>query len=236
MNIKKIKYKVAVAVAVIATAFCGCGAGDDDIVALETLEERQSSADGYSAAPEVKASPTMPSKKSDEKIKVYVCGAVRTPDVYTVDADVRLIDAVNAAGGFSEGAAVEYLNLASGLLDGQKIYIPTNREIEEAIAAGEEIYGSEVNITSNSPGIHSGTVDTGSQGNAGAGGNDGKVNINSADRQTLMTLPGIGQSKADKIIAYRDANGGFSSIEDIMLVGGIKEGMFNKIKESICVK
>ena len=65
---------------------------------------------------------------------------------------------------------------------------------------------------------------------------DGLVDINHADRQTLMTLPGIGQSKADKIIAYRDANGGFASIEDIMLVGGIKEGMFNKIKDSICVR
>jgi competence protein ComEA len=180
----------------------------------------------------------MPSKKTDDKIKVYVCGAVRSPDVYTVDADVRMIDAVNAAGGFSADAAVEYLNLAAGLTDGQKIYIPTNREIEEAMEAGEQLYGSEVNITSNSPGIRSGDAQGVQPGNSASGGAgaDDKVNINSADRQTLMTLPGIGQSKADKIIAYREANGGFSTIEDIMLVGGIKEGMFNKIKESICVR
>ena len=215
MKINKIKYAVAVAVIVIATAFCGCG-DDDEIISLSE------------AAPEVNASPAMPSKKTDDKIKVYVCGAVKTPDVYTVDADVRMIDAINAAGGFSADAAVEYLNLASGLSDGQKIYIPTNREIEEAMATGAQLYGSEVNITSNSPGIQS--VES------GGSDADGKVDINSADRQTLMTLPGIGQSKADKIIAYREANGGFSSIEDIMLVGGIKEGMFNKIKESICVR
>ena len=225
MIIDKIKYEVAVAVILIATAFCGCGA-DDEIVSLKTAGE----------VPEVNATPTMPSKKSDDKIKVYVCGAVKTPDVYTVDADVRLIDAINAAGGFAADAAVEYLNLASGLSDGQKIYIPTDREIEEAMAAGAQLYGSEVNITSNSPGIHSGSEDVAMSGEGNQNGTGGKVNINSADRQTLMTLPGIGQSKADKIIAYREANGGFSSIEDIMLVGGIKEGMFNKIKESICVR
>ena len=50
-----------------------------------------------------------------------------------------------------------------------------------------------------------------------------------------MTLPGIGESKADKIIDYRDKNGGFSCIEDIMLVGGIKEGLYNKVKDMICV-
>ena len=104
------------------------------------------------------------------------------------------------------------------------------------MAAGAQLYGSEVNITSNSPGIHSGSEDVAMSGEGSQNGTGGKVNINSADRQTLMTLPGIGQSKADKIIAYREANGGFSSIEDIMLVGGIKEGMFNKIKESICVR
>ena len=61
------------------------------------------------------------------------------------------------------------------------------------------------------------------------------ININTADATTLMTLPGVGQSKADKIIAFRQQNGGFTCIEDIMLVAGIKEGMFNKIKDYICV-
>ena len=130
----------------------------------------------------------------------------------------------------ADDAGYEYLNLAALLSDGEKVYIPTKKEVEDAIAAGDGLYTSTVNITSNSPGIRS--ADGGSED----GSSDGKVNINSADRQTLMTLPGIGASKADKIIAYREANGGFSSIEDIMLVGGIKEGLFNKVKDSICVR
>ena len=226
MNINKIKYSVAVAVIAIATAFCGCGAKEEEIISLETASSREDSANAVSEAEPV------------DVIKVYVCGAVNDPDVYTLPPDVRLIDAVNAAGGFTGNAGAEFLNLASALKDGQKVYIPTEEEVREALDSDEGIYGSEVNITSNSPGIQR-IENGGVYANGGTVSDisaDGLVDINHADRQTLMTLPGIGQSKADKIIAYRDANGGFASIEDIMLVGGIKEGMFNKIKDSICVR
>ncbi len=229
MNINKTKYKIAVAVIVIATAFCGCGGKDDEIIPLRSIDE---------TVP-VPAAQSDLSEKGDDDIRVYVCGAVNKSDVYTVERNLRLIDAVNVAGGFAPDAAVDYLNLAAPLSDGQKIYIPTCAEIEEALAEGDVIYSSEVNITSNSPGLSSPTGDEGfSQNTLGRdnGTTGGLVNINSADLQTLMTLPGIGQSKAEKIIAYRETNGGFSSIEDIMLVGGIKEGMFNKIKDSICVR
>ena len=230
MNINKIKYSIAVAVLVIATAFCGCGADDEEIISLESAVSCENSSDAASEA-EPDGKRKNREDKTDDVIKVYVCGAVNDPDVYTLPSDVRLIDAVNAAGGFTDDAGESFLNLASALKDGQKVYIPTEREVEEAISSEEGIYGSEVNITSNSPGIRQ--VGNGDTSGTGA---DGLVDINHADRQTLMTLPGIGQSKADKIIAYREANGGFSSIEDIMLVGGIKEGMFNKIKDSICVR
>lgn len=222
MIIKKIKYQVAVAIVVIATAFCGCGTEDDKITGLETVDMNEDTKSVPDPKPE--------EKKESETIKVYVCGAVKNPDVYTLPADVRVIGAVNAAGGFAEDAGVDFINLAAGLGDGQKVYIPTNREIEEAFADGGDVYGSVVNITSYSPGINvSGSDDS-------ADSTSGKVNINTANKETLMTLPGIGQSKADKIIAYREANGGFASIEDIMLIDGIKEGMFNKIRDSICVK
>ena len=62
-----------------------------------------------------------------------------------------------------------------------------------------------------------------------------QVNINTASKEELMTLPGIGESKAEKIITYRNENGPFSSIEGIMQISGIKDGMFNKIKDRICV-
>ena len=217
MNIK-IKYCVAVAVTVIATAFCGCGT-KSEVVKLDEV----------SAAPvensEIKVE--QPEQIAvDREVKVYVCGAVRTPDVYCLNPDMRIADAVDAAGGFTENAGISYINLAAMISDGQKIYIPTVSEIEEALSEGG-VSTATVNITTNTPGV----ITENDQGNA-----DGLVDINSADRDTLMTLPGIGQSKADKIIAYREANGGFSSIEDIMLVAGIKEGLYNKVKDKICVR
>ena len=196
MNTLKIKYRAAVAILMIATAFCGC---DDKEAELITAGGSAGAAD--ETAFDKAAYEVQPVKN---RIKVYVCGHVRYPDVYTVDPDMRVVDAVEAAGGFTDDACAEYLNLAAGITDGQKIYIPSYEELEEAAALS-------------------------------ASENDGKVDINSADRATLMTLPGIVQSKADKIIAYRESNGGFGCIEDIMLVGGIKEGLFNKIKDEICV-
>ena len=212
----------------IATAFCGCGAKDGEIMEIEPIE-------ATAADEPVKVEMEAVHEETSGTIKVYVCGAVKNPDVYTLDAKLRVIDAVNAAGGFAADAGTDYLNLAAALSDGQKIYIPTNAEIEEAVAGGEMLYSAEVNITSNSPGIMSGTgLGSGTDADA-SGAAGGLVDINSADKETLMTLPGIGESKADKIIAYREENGGFSSIEDIMLVAGIKEGLFNKVRDRICV-
>ena len=217
MNIKKIKYCFAVAILVIATAFCGCEDNKEELIPVgepvkETVGETPKQED-------VPASVT-----------VYVCGAVVNADVYDLPPNSRIVDAVNAAGGVTDDAGIEYLNLASPISDGQKVYIPTVSQIEEALEAGEEIYGAEVNITSNA-------IEARSQSGDGSGmASDGLVDINSADKSTLMTLPGIGESKADRIITYREQNGAFSSIEDIMLVGGIKEGLFNKVKDRICVR
>ena len=208
----------------IATAFCGCDDNEDKIIPITSGETDTAQKD--------RKGDEMPEDEPSSKITVYVCGAVRNPDVYVLDSKNRIVDAVSAAGGFTDDAGTEYLNLAAGLSDGQKVYIPTVAQIEEALYRGEELYSAEVNITSNIPSV-------GNENNSGQGGgeeNDGLVDINHADRETLMTLPGIGQSKADKIISYRESNGGFSSIEDIMLVGGIKEGLYNKVKDRICVR
>ncbi len=222
---------MAVAAITAAAAFCGCCGKSEEIIPIDrtvgadTVQESPADAD-YTAG-----------KSSDEErrtITVYVCGAVRNPDVYLLEDGERVNDAVHMAGGFSDDAGYEYLNLAAKLVDGQKVYIPTKREIEEAIAAGEA-YTAEVNITTSSPGIDA--PNNNKNGATSQSGNaDGKVDINSATKETLMSLPGIGESKADKIIAYRQSNGGFSSVEDIMLVDGIKEGLFNKVKDKICVR
>jgi len=170
-------------------------------------------------------------KDTDNFICVYVCGAVNAPDVYTLDPNARIADAVKIAGGLREDAGEEYINLASRLSDGQKIYVPTKEEVMNALENGEEYIGSVVNITSNGSGMNQ----TGSGNQVYQNKTDTRVNINTAGVEELKTIPGVGDSKANKIIEYRNINGRFNTIEDIMLIAGIKDGMFNKIKDYICV-
>ena len=117
----------------------------------------------------------------------------------------RVYEAVAMAGGMTEDAGMEAVNQAEFVTDGQMLRIPT---MEEVAAAQEE---SESNV------------------------DDGLLDINRASVADFMTLPGIGQSKAEALFQYREAHGRFSSIEEIMNVDGIKEGVFNKIKDSIKV-
>ena len=249
MNIRKIKYCVAVAIITVATAVCGCGDKGEEIIEIESAGNSDNADNAEASKMHVEegdlntdhliGADYTENEKGTGTVKVYVCGAVRNPDVYELSREDRMMDAVEAAGGFESGAAKEYLNLAATLSDGEKIYIPTNAEIEEALSEGLEIYGAEVNITTNSPGVSlvgSATDPVTGSESEGAINAAGMVNINTADKTTLMTLPGIGESKADKIIDYRQKNGAFRSIEDIMLVGGIKEGLYNKVKDKICVE
>lgn len=109
-----------------------------------------------------------------------------------------------------EDAAEEYLNQAQFVADGERIYVPTEEEVEH------------------------GTVES-TFTQSDSGDTEGKVNINTASKEELKTLSGIGDSKADSIIQYREAHGAFHSIEELMNVEGIKEGVFNKIKDRITV-
>ena len=136
----------------------------------------------------------------------------------------RVIDGVNQAGGLLPQAAADYVNLAAIVSDGDKIWIPTVEEIETFLTEGQEV----PYITSSKAGAGLG-MDTFSNSPA-------KININTADKELLCTLPGIGSTRADSIISYREQNGNFSTIEDIMKVSGIKDSSFQKIKEYISVK
>ncbi len=137
-------------------------------------------------------------------IYVQVAGAVVKPDVYELPNGSRVYAAIEAAGGLLDEADDSDINQAALLEDGQKLYIYTEEEIAD-IERQEQSKEAE----------------------------DGLVNINTATATELMTLPGIGQSKANQIIAYRDANGLFSSIEDIKNVSGIGDGIFNQINSYI---
>lgn len=125
-------------------------------------------------------------------LKVYVSGAVRNPSVYALDEGDRLEDAIRAAGGPTEDADLEAVNLSARLKDEDHWRIPR---------LGEEVSQQTSTAQGASP--------------------SSKININSADAETLVTLTGIGDTKAKAIIAYREANGPFSSIEELVNVKGI---------------
>lgn len=141
----------------------------------------------------------------DQTIYVQVSGAVKCPGVYQLEAGSRIFQAVELAGGVTESADISSLNQAEVLQDGQMIYVLRQGEVR---ASQTEEAEEE---------------------------KDGKVNLNTAAEAELMTLPGIGASKARSIIAWREEHGGFRQIEDLMKIEGIKEGVFSKIKDSVKV-
>ena len=147
---------------------------------------------------------------------VFVCGAVEREGVYKLPEGSRVIDAVRAAGGFSEDADRTYVNLAEFVYDTQRVEIPTLDEAEAMRLQGAS--------------------DQEPAGAAQRRGTDGRVNINHPSRQELMELPGIGESKAERIIAYRQAHGDFTSCEEVMNVNGIGEAMYENIKDHITVE
>ena len=156
---------------------------------------------------------------------VYVCGAVNAPGVYELNAGSRINDAVKAAGGFSPNADTVYVNLAADLKDGMKLYIPTLEETS-ALADKDRQRTSEAPMTYD-------IEESESQDQADSPG--GLININTASKEQLMTLPGIGEKVAGRIIEYREKNGSFSKTEDIMKISGIKEKLFSKIRDKITV-
>lgn len=140
---------------------------------------------------------------------VHICGAVKEPGVYQLPEGSRIYQAVEMAGGLLPEADERYLNLAAMVADGMQITIYTKEEAATAVQSG------------------GGMEDSGTY--------PSKIDINTAGKEALMTLKGIGESRAEAIIAYRKEHGPFKQIEDIMLVPGIKDGAFQKIKADITV-
>lgn len=149
-----------------------------------------------------------------EVLCVHVCGAVKVPGVYELNEGARVKDALEAAGGLLPGAAGDSVNQAAPVEDGKRIYIPNREEIENGKFSAEQMDDTQ-----------------GTEGIAAR-----KVDLNHATEQELMTIPGIGLAKAKSIIQYREENGSFSKTEDIMKIEGIKQGIYNKMKEFITVQ
>lgn len=146
----------------------------------------------------------------EASIYVHVCGEVKHAGVYELPATARVSEAVEAAGGFTKKADAAAVNLARLAVDAEQIVIPKKTD-------------SMAQDTKDMP------QDT------AAGEALSLVNINTADEDMLMTLNGIGQAKAEAIVSYRTEQGTFAKIEDITKVPGIKSGIYNQIKDNICV-
>ena len=151
----------------------------------------------------------------DNYIYVYVCGSVINPGVYEVYAGARVHELIALAGGLSEDAYAQSVSMAKPVNDGQTLYVPSVSDAEQ--------------------GRYSRVPAEAGDGD-GISGRNTKININTASVEQLMTLKGIGESRAKDIVDYRTRNGSFKKTEDVMKVSGIKEAAYSKIKDDICVK
>ena len=158
-------------------------------------------------------------EKENKTIMVDISGEIITPGVVKLPEGSRIIDAITAAGGKTEDADLSKVNLAYILDDGVQLYIPRyNEKLEKEIVQTEPGVGiiqEGINTTSKK---------------------ESKVNINTANKEKLATLPGIGEGTAEKIIEYRSKTGKFNVIDEIKKIPGIGESKFKSLKDKITIK
>ena len=198
----------------IVVCICACG---KDTASYISFEEK-GSLEQEEADTQENSSESLQSEEKSERVLlyVYICGAVKKPGVYTLPEGSRVCELFEAAEGLTKEAATDYWNQARLLVDGEMIYVPTMEEAEER---------------------QMGRLDSSSDWNdlTDVDNKNGKINLNTASVEQLMEIPGIGEAKARAIVQYRETNGAFSSIEEVMNIEGIKEGVFSKMKEYIVV-
>ena len=153
------------------------------------------------------------------KIIVHITGEVKNTGILVLKEEARIADAIESAGGATEEADLNKINLAYTLKDGQKIYIP-NKEDEENIEYITEGSGNNVSVENGDESEMKEKI---------------KININTASQAELEELPGIGEAIASRIIEYREENGRFNKIEDLLNVKGIGDAKFTEIKEYVVV-
>lgn len=154
-------------------------------------------------------------KENNDVVKMYVDikGAVKLPGMYEVTSDMRVLNVIDMAGGLKETADDSQVNFSQRIEDQMVIYIPVEgEELSETAIAGTN--SNTANISKNE---------------------DGKVNLNQAAKEELMTLSGVGEKKAEKIIEYREENGSFKTIEDLKNVNGFGEKSFESLEKYISI-
>lgn len=199
---KKNRIKVFLFLLLLFLSVCGadlsaCGTKQEQDTLFSLIGEQKEEAVLWDEAEEIQSA-------SEQNVFVYICGEVVFPGVYEVAAGSRIWDVLLAAGGFTEEASAESVNLAKRVEDGMQITVPSLSEAEEQKQEAERKAA-------------------------------GLVNLNTASKEELCSIPGIGESRAEAILKYRDTQGGFSYVEEIMKVDGIKEGLYAKIQDKIYV-
>ena len=190
---------------------CGCGESPEGDALLFCLDEETQVQTRETDSGLEEESQTIPQSGEMHQIYVYVCGAVNNPNVYQADEGSRLFELIEMAGGFTPEADRASLNLARSVADGEQIRVLTEEETAQGMTLVSE--NAIVQTASDS----------------------GLVNINTASISELTSVTGIGESRAQAIIDYREKNGGFRSVEEIKKVDGIKDGLFSKIKDFITI-
>ena len=165
-------------------------------------------------------------KEEKEKIKIDIKGEISAPGVYELTTENNVIDAINMAGGLTEQSDTSNINLSKKLTDEMVIIIYSKDEIK-SMNEKEKITCPPCNNACINESDERGKLKTEEVSEI--------ININKASKEELLTLKGIGESKADAIIEYREKEGEFKTIEDIKNVPGIGETLFEKIKENITV-
>ena len=153
-----------------------------------------------------------------EKVVIHVIGEVNEPGVVKLEEGSRIIDAINSAGGKTEEADLSKINLAYIVEDGTQIYIPRINENINSLELISADAGQGIVLENPTSEIF-----------------QGKVNINTANKEKLVTLPGIGETTAQKIIEYREQNGKFKEITDLKNINGIGEAKYENLKDKITV-
>ena len=222
-NLKKRVIEIALIIVISCILFLSCSRGSgnqkirisksENLSSSEQVNSNEEKSEGNDAGKSNAVSGEDADREEDKtqtEVYVYVCGEVVNPGLYALPEGARAMDAVTAAGGFTEDAATDIINLAEIETDGSMLRIPSVQEVKNG----------EIEIPTASGGFS---------------GQNGLIDLNTADVDKLCEIPGIGEAKAKAIIDYRNRNGKFAKTEDLMLVPGIKEGTYEKIRDYIKV-
>lgn len=233
---------VAVALVVVLVGVLGAGGGDGDADGVVVRGAPSAGGDpgadssavaspSRSAGVDVSAGAGAAADAGSGRVVVHVLGAVRRAGVVDLPAASRVTDALERAGGTTEDADLDRLNLARPLTDGERLYVPRQGQQDVPEALDPVSGGGDGGGGAGSAAGGGGAADGAPAGASGAG----VVDLNRADQAALETLPGIGPGLAGRIIAWRDEHGGFTVVEDLLDVSGIGDVRFAELRDRVRV-